>query len=420
MLRSIFIHIILIFLLQASTPFISFCFSVSIDSSYDLLIKGSRVYDPRSGMKGKYDVAIRGNKIVRISKKLDPASSRKVISVKNAWIVPGLIDIHTHVFAGSQSGKFADGTSSVNPDIYCPMNGITTVVDAGTAGWRNFMDFKKQVIQNSRTRVLAFLNIAGAGMAGKPMEEDTADMRWQPVQSLLATESEYIVGFKVGHYTGEGNHPMEAARTMGDFAKLPVFVECHLPKIPLNTQLSFLKAGDIMTHCFEQVAEREPFMQRDGNVLPTVLDAKERGVLFDLGHGGAGFWFDQGIPAIQQGFLPHTLGTDLHRNSISASMKSMPNVMSKFLAMGVSFYDVITRCTWNAAQAIRRTDLGQIKEEGIADLTLLRLERGTFGFSDAGGKRIIGKRRIAVELTVRDGKIIWDQQGRMAEAWHLN
>jgi dihydroorotase len=175
-----------------------------------------------------------------------------------------------------------------------------------------------------------------------------------------------------------------------------------------------------MTHCFEQVEERQPFVQKNGSVLETVLKAKERGVLFDLGHGGAGFWFDQSIPAIRNGFLPNTMGTDLHRNSMSASMKSLPNVMSKFLAMGVSFDDVITRCTWNAAKAIRRPELGHLEEGGIADLALIRLERGRYGFTDAAGKKIQGRKRIMVELTVRDGKVIWDLQGRMADEWQIN
>jgi dihydroorotase len=206
---------------------------------------------------------------------------------------------------------------------------------------------------------------------------------------------------------------------MADSARLPVFVECHLPQIPLEVQLSYLKAGDMITHCFEQVEERQPFVQKDGAIIESVLKARDRGVLFDLGHGGAGFWFDQSVPAIQQGFLPNTFGTDLHRNSMSASMKSLPNVMSKFLALGVPFNEIIARCTWNAAQAIHHPELGQIAVGGIADIALVRVERGKFGFVDAAGKRINGNRRIAVELTIRDGKVIWDLQGRTSQAWDL-
>lgn len=417
-MTSIFQYrVIVILIIHAIVPVSSYCLSVQQDTSYDLLLKGSRIYDPRSGLKGRYDIAIQKNKIIRIAKNIDSRQARKKIIVRKGWIVPGLIDIHTHVFAGSASGKFANGLSSVNPDMYCPMNGITTVVDAGTSGWRNYMDFKNQVIQNSRTRVLAFLNIAGTGMSGKPLEEDSLDMQWAPVKALLASDSTYIVGFKVGHFTQEGTTPMRIARTMGDSARLPVFVECHLPNIPLEVQLSFLKKGDIMTHCYEQVEERETFVDDKGNIREWILQAKERGVLFDLGHGAAGFVFDQSIPAIQKNFLPYTFGTDLHRNSIAASMKSLPNVMSKFMAMGVPFWEVITRSTWNAAQAIHRTELGQLTEGGIADLALLKLQRGQYGFTDAAGKRIKGNKRITVELTIRDGKVIWDLQGRLAEKW---
>ena len=387
------------------------------DSSYDLLIRHSKVYDPRSGLEGRYDIAIRGGKIVRIGKRLDPSMANKVVNARGLRAVPGLIDIHTHVFAGSQPGKFANGTSSVNPDLYCPMNGITTVVDAGTSGWRNFEDFHKQIIHISRTRVLAFLNIFGSGMSGKPLEEDTSDLQWDPVKKLLEAYPRQIIGFKVGHFTREGTLPMQKAREMGDLANLPVFVECHLPNIPLEVQLSYMKQGDIMTHCFEQVEERQPFVQEDGTIAAGVLKAGERGVLFDLGHGGVGFWFDQSMSAIERGFLPNTFGTDLHRNSMSASMKSLPNVMSKFLAMGVSFREIIDRCTWNAAQAIRQPTLGHLTEGGVADLALLRVERGNYGFIDAAGKRISGKKRIIAEMTIRDGKVIWDLQGRTAETW---
>jgi dihydroorotase len=390
---------------------------IATDTLYDLILSGGSILDPLSGRHGRYDLALRGGRIARIAKRINPDMSRKTVSVRGLLVVPGLIDIHTHVFAGSGPGRFADGTSSVNPDQHCPMNGVTTVVDAGTSGWRNFADLRRQVMEPSRTRVLAFLNIAGAGMSGKPMEEDSADMGWQAAREVMATHADRIVGVKVGHYTLPGELPMRMAREMGDSARLPVFVECHLPGIPLARQLAQLKAGDIMTHCFEQVSEREPFVQSDGSVRPEVLEARSRGVLFDLGHGGAGFWFDQAMPAIRSGFLPNTLGTDMHRNSVQASMKSLPNLMSKCLAMGMSLEAVVARATWEPAKAIQRPELGNISEGGIADIAVLRIEKGRFGFVDAGGRRIPGRRRISAEMTLRDGRVVWDLQGRMAEAW---
>lgn len=387
------------------------------DTLYDILLKGGRVMDPRSGMHGRYDVAVRSGRVARIARRIDAATARKAVSVRGMWVVPGLIDIHTHVFAGSGPGRFADGTSSVNPDLHCPMNGVTTVVDAGTSGWRNFPDLRRQVMEPSRTRVLAFLNIFGSGMAGKPMEEDSSDIDWRAVRDLIAAHSDRIVGFKVGHYTKPGELPMQRARAMGDSARLPVFVECHLPNITLSRQLGYLRAGDIMTHCFEQVDEREPFVQSDGSLRPEVMEARSRGVLFDLGHGGVGFWFDQAMPAIRSGFLPNTLGTDMHRNSLQASMKSLPNLMSKCLAMGMSLEEVVARASSEPAKVIGRPELGQISEGGIADIAVLRFEKGRFGFVDAGGKRIEGRRRISAEMTLRDGRVVWDLQGRMADGW---
>lgn len=387
------------------------------DTLYDIVLKGGRFLDPRSGRHGRYDVAVRSGRVARIARRIDPATAGKAVSVRGMCVVPGLIDIHTHVFAGSGPGRFADGTSSVNPDLHCPMNGVTTVVDAGTSGWRNFADLRRQVMDPSRTRVLAFLNIFGSGMVGKPMEEDSTDMEWPAVRDLLATHADRIVGFKVGHYTRPGELPMQRARAMGDSARLPVFVECHLPDIPLSRQLGYLRAGDIMTHCFEQVGEREPFVQSDGSVRAEVLEARSRGVLFDLGHGGAGFWFDQAMPAIRSGFLPNTLGSDMHRNSLQASMKSLPNLMSKCLAMGMSLEEVVARVTSEPARAIGRSELGQLSEGGIADIAVLRIEKGRFGFVDAGGKRIEGRRRVSAEMTFREGRVVWDLQGRMADAW---
>lgn len=384
---------------------------------YDLLLRGGRVLDPRSGRDGRYDVAVHDGRIARIARRIDPATARRVASVRGLLVTAGLVDIHTHVFAGSGTGRFADGTSSVNPDQHCPMQGVTTVVDAGTSGWRNFEALHRQVMEPSRTRVLAFLNIAGAGMSGKPAEEDSADMGWPAARAMLAAHADRIVGIKVGHYTRPGEWPLQVAREMADSARLPVFVECHLPEIPLARQLAFLRPGDIMTHCFEQVSEREPFVLPDGSLRAEVLEARSRGVLFDLGHGGAGFWFDQAIPAIRAGFLPSTLGTDMHRNSLQASMKSLPSVMSKCLAMGMTLPEVVARATWEPARAIRRPDIGHLAEGAPADIAVFRIERGHFGYVDAGGRRIVGRRRLSAEMTLRDGRVTWDLQGRSADPW---
>lgn len=384
---------------------------------YELILRSARVMDPRSGMDGRFDVAIAQGKVARISRRIAADSAVRTIDLKGCIIVPGLIDLHTHVFAGSAPNRFADGLSSVNPDQYCPMNGITTVVDAGTSGWRNFEQFRRQIMETSRTRVLAFLNIAGSGMVGKPAEEDTADMSPAPALEMMRRHPDRIVGVKVGHFEGKGRHIWGMARQLADSAGRPMFVECHLPDIPLAEQLSGMRPGDIITHSFEQVRERETLLDASGKPRAEVMTARERGILFDLGHGGAGFWYDQAIPAIRAGFLPNTLGTDLHRSSIQGSMKSLPAVMSKCLAMGMSMMETVERATWGPAKAIGRQELGHITEGGLADLTVLSAAKGRFGFPDAGGRRIRGRTRLTAELTISDGRVIWDLQGRMAEDW---
>ena len=260
---------------------------------YELLLRGARLMDPRSGKDGRFDVAIQQGKVARIARRISADSAERTLSLKDCVIVPGLIDLHTHVFAGSTPNRFADGLSSVNPDQYCPMNGITTVVDAGTSGWRNFEQFRRQIMETSRTRVLAFLNIAGSGMVGKPAEEDTSGMTPAPALDMMRRHPDRIVGVKVGHFEGKGRYIWQMARQLADSAGKPMFVECHLPDIPLAEQLSGMRPGDIITHSFEQVRERETILEPTGNLRAEVMAARERGILFDLGHGGAGFWYDQ-------------------------------------------------------------------------------------------------------------------------------
>jgi dihydroorotase len=386
-------------------------------ATYDLLLRGAKVVDPRSGLDGRHDVAIVADRVVRIARHIPADSAKRVVDLRGCLLVPGLIDLHTHVFAGSAPNRFADGLSSVNPDHHCPMNGVTTVVDAGTSGWRNFELFRRQIMEGSKTRVLAFLNIAGNGMMGKPSEEDTTDMEVAPALDMMRRHPDRIVGVKVGHFERPGRHPWLSARTLARQAGKPLFVECHLPDISLEEQLAGLGKGDIITHTFEQVRERKPITDSLGAVIDAVMEARARGVLFDLGHGGAGFWFDQAIPAIRSGFLPNTLGTDLHRSSIAGSMKSLPNVLSKCMAMGMTLSEAIERATWGPAQAIGRQDLGHLTEGSIADIAVLRMEKGRFGFQDAGGERIRGRRNLVVEMTIREGRIIWDLQGRLSQSW---
>jgi len=382
---------------------------------FDLLIKNGRVIDPKNQIDSKMDVAVKDGKIAKVGKDIPSAQAKKVIDASGLLVTPGLIDIHTHVFVGSKPDTFADGFSSVSPDDFTFRSGVTTVVDAGTSGWRNFSVFKDHVIDKSQTRVLAFLNISGTGMSGNPEQQDVNDMDAHMTSLAIKKYPDIIVGVKIGHFEGTEWTPFDRALEAARLSDVPLFVECHLPQLPLQEQLGKMRPGDIITHSFEKVSERMPVVDDQGTLRPFVLEAMNRGVLFDVGHGGFGFWFSQAMPALKQGLAPNSFGTDLHRFSMNAGMKSMLNVMSKYLAMGMSFEDIVLRASWNAAKSLKRTDLGQLSEGAVADIAVLSILNGNFGYVDAGGKKIEGKQKLEAELTVRGGKIVWDLNGLSAE-----
>jgi dihydroorotase len=356
------------------------------------------------------DVAISGGKIIRVAPDISSLDAKKVIDVKGLYVTPGLIDIHTHVFVGTEQG-FAGGFSSVSPDDFTFKAGITTVVDAGTSGWRNFPVFKKQVIDRSQTRILAFLNIAGSGMTGFPSEEDVNDMDARMTSLVAGQYPDIIVGVKIGHYRGSEWIPFDRAVEAAQIAGIPLLVECHLPLLPLEEILKRMRPGDIYTHSFCVASDRECLLDENKIIKPFVTETMKKGVRFDVGHGGGMFHFDIAIPALKQGLFPDSFGSDLHRSSMNSGMKNMLDIMSKYLNMGMTFEDIIFRATWNSAISVKREDLGQLSAGSDADIAVFSIRKGTFGFIDTGGTRLSGDRRIETELTIRGGKIVYDQNG---------
>jgi dihydroorotase len=382
----------------------------------DILIKGGHVIDPKNNIDSRMDVAITGGKILKVAKDIPSAGAKKVINADGLYITPGLIDLHTHVFVGSRDG-FADGFSSLSPDDITFKAGITTVVDAGTSGWRNFPVFKKQVIDRSQTRVLAFLNIAGSGMTGFPSEEDINDMDARMTSLVIQQYPDNIVGVKIGHYRGIEWTPLDRALEACRQANVPLLLECHLPNLPLEGILERMRPGDIYTHSFCTAVDRICLLDEEGIIRPYVREALNKGIRFDVGHGGAMFHFAVALPALKQGLLPNSFGSDLHRFSMNSGMKNMLDIMSKYLNMGMTIQDIIFRATWNSANSIKRSDLGQLSEGAEADLALLSVRKGNFGFIDAGGNRMEGDLKFEAEMTLRAGKIVWDQNGLAAPDW---
>ena len=390
--------------------------AISQAQEIDILLKGGHVIDPKNKIDSQMDIAIANGKILKVATDIPVTNAKKVIDASGLYVTPGLIDIHTHVFVGSNQG-FADGFSSLSPDDITLKAGITTVVDAGTSGWRNFPVFKKQVIDRPQTRVLAFLNIAGSGMTGFPTEEDINDMDSRMTSLVIQQFPDIIVGVKIGHYRGSEWTPFDRALEAGRLSNVPLLVECHLPLLPLEEILIRMRAGDIYTHSFCTATDRTCLLDELGIVRPYVLEAQKKGIRFDVGHGGAMFHFSIAIPALKQGLLPNSFGSDLHRFSMNSGMKNMLDIMSKYLNMGMNIEDIIFRATWNSANSIKRDDLGQLSEGAEADVAILRIRKGSFGFIDAGGNKMDGDRRLEAELTIRAGKIVWDQNGIAAQNW---
>ena len=391
--------------------------TLSAQPQYDILLKGGHVIDPKNRLSALRDVAIKDGKIAAIASAIPPAQARKTIPVNGLYVVPGLIDIHAHVFSGTNGSMLSGGDTSIHPDSFAQRVGVTTVVDAGSSGRHNFAEFRRTVVDKARTRVLVFLNIGGQGMPGDAKEQDLDDMDANAAASLAAANKDVIVGFKVAHYNGPEWTPVERGVQAGTIANLPVMIDFgafHIARPFQDLVLKKLRPGDIYTHAFYAPV---PYFDANAKLLPYLHEARKRGVLFDVGHGGAAFEFKQAARAVKQGFPPDTISTDVHSGSLNAGMKDMLNVMSKFLNMGLSLDDVIYRSTWNAARAIRREELGHLSIGAAADIAVLRHETGDYGFVDSWGAGLRGARRLSNELTLRDGYVIYDTNGRTRENW---
>jgi dihydroorotase len=384
---------------------------------YDLLLQGGHVIDPRSGTSTVCDLAIAGGKIAALAPRIDPAEAFKTIDVSGLFVTPGLVDIHVHVYAGTgERGSYA-GDNSVYPDGFTLRAGVTTVADAGGAGWRNIDDFKDRIIDRSRTRVLAFLNIVGHGMRGGEYEQDLTDMQAKPTADAALRHRGLVVGIKTAHYEGPEWAPVERAVEAGMVAGVPVMVDFGTSRAerPLAELVSRkLRPGDIYTHCYSGLRGE---LTEAGRVNPAMWEGRKRGVIFDVGHGAGSFAWRVGAPAVKEGFLPDSISTDLHIASMNAGMKDILNVMSKFLALALSLEDVIARSTWSPAREIKREELGHLSVGAPADVAVLRLETGRFGFVDSFGGRLRAEKKLVCELTLRDGKVVWDLNGLARPDW---
>jgi dihydroorotase len=395
--------------------------------TYDLLLKGGHVIDPANHIDEVRDVAISAGKIAAVEKNIPANLAGKVVDVSKLYVTPGLIDIHYHIgHGGAPLNWFTPEARARALPLGIPADlalqaGVTTIVDAGTAGAETFLQEKEEVIDRARVRVLAFLNIVADGMNGG-LEQSLDEMDVKLCAATIKKYPDLIVGVKTAHYwtnlPWDAEHvtwaAVDRAIECGTAANVPIMVD-FWPREDRTYEdliLKKMRPGDIHTHVF---AQQFPIILPDGKLNPALAEARARGVIFDVGHGSGSFWFRNAVPAQRQGFVPDSMSTDLHTGNYT--VVSMTDVMSKFLAMGVPLDDVVRRSTVNPASEIHRPELGTLSVGKEADIAVLELLKGRFAYIDCGVARMDANVKLTARMTVRAGRISYDPSGLSMVEW---
>jgi dihydroorotase len=385
---------------------------------YDLVLRNGHVIDPRNNVDAQRDVAIRDGKIAAIEASIPASAAKKSVDITGLYLTPGLVDIHEHVFIGLRHNAWGNGDLSVQADVMAVPNGVTTIADAGSSGWRDFAEFRQRVIETSKTRIFAFINIVGAGMANADdaAEQNEHDMDIDELSKVIQQNRDIVVGIKTAHWQQPNFISVKTAIEAGNRNHLPVMVDFGWFDNKSYEQMisTLLRPGDISTHVFRMPA---PLLTPDGKPAPYMLEARKRGIKFDVGHGGGSFNFALAEPMVKNGFFPDSISTDLHISSATGVMLNMPNVMSKLLALGIPLPEIIRESTTNPATEIGHPELGQISVGATADIAVLRVDHGHFGYADLAGGKVDGTERIVPEMTVRAGQIVFDLNARTAVPW---
>lgn len=368
---------------------------------FSILINDGHVIDPKNNIDGVMDVAINDGRIALIDDEIDPNQATQVVDAEGMYVTPGLIDIY-----------FTMGDRL--PDGYTFRVGVTSVANGSGVDWKTFPEYKNNVIDRSDTRVFSFLRIEGEGYEGEANEVNTGDVQAAMSAKIAQMYKDHVVGFQV---TGQNFQAVNRAVEAGNQADMPVLTDGgrNHPQESLEKLFTeHLRPGDIYTHTYtilEDMNARETIVDIQTNELrPHVLEAQERGIIFDVGHGSA-FRYSLALPAKEQGFLPNTISTNLSGGSMNAFAKDMLNVMSKFLDLGMPLKDVIKASTWSPAQAIKHEELGHLTEGSIADIAILNIREGEFGYFDTASYKRVGNQKLECEMTILDGRIVYDLNG---------
>ena len=373
--------------------------------TYDLILRGGRVVDPLQKLDAVTDVAFSDGKVARIGAGLQAAASTDVRDVSGRIVTPGLIDLHTHVYWG--------GTSlGIDAEDFCRSSGVTTAVDTGSAGPGNFAGFRKHVIERSEVRILAYLHVSFAGIyafSPRVMVGESEEIRLMaPIDAAEVANAnrDIIVGIKVrvgARASGRsGTVPLDIALQVADEVGLPLMAHIDEPPPSYEEVLARLRPGDILTHAFRPFPNSPATAQ--GTVKRAVIEARQRGVLFDIGHGKGSFAFKTARAMLANGFLPDTISSDVHALCINGPAFDQVTTMSKFLCLGMPLTEVIAASTVNAAFALKRPELGSLKPGSVGDATILSVKEGRFDYVDVVGEQLTGDRRIVSEGVVLAGR----------------
>ncbi len=392
-----------------------------MEERYELLLKGGRVIDPTNEFDEISDIAINAGKVAEVKKNIT-ASADKIVDLSGYIVTPGLIDCHCHIYPTFP--KQEDKLYAINADAHMLQAGVVTAIDAGTCGWRDFFHFKEQVIDCSEVRVLAMLNIAAGGMVKMESEQKLTEFNKGVVAEIAKAYSDIVVAVKTAHYWTmkpfDNEHPawasVDASLEAAEMCGKPLMVDFFPYKEERRYQdlLKRLRKGDIHTHMY---AQQFPVLDENLRVNDFLFEARERGVLFDLGHGAGSFWFRNAVPAYQNGFGPDTLSSDLYMENIHGAALNLLNIMSKYLCIGMPLYETIARATMYPAKMFHHPELGNLSKGSCADVAVLKLHEGQYSYADCGNARLDGDKKLACAMTIRNGKIVFDPQGLSMPLW---
>lgn len=372
--------------------------------TFDLLIKGGTVVDPGQGINGRRDVAVRAGTIAALAESIPASQARQVVNADGRLVTPGLIDLHAHVY---WKATFL----GIEPDAICGRTGVTTVVDAGSAGANNFDGFRYFIIERAKTRVIPFLHASCIGLTTDRECRNLDLVDPELAVQCVRANRDLIGGIKVrANKSGVGDQgifPVTLARDIADVTGLPLMVDMYYPPPSIEQVFPLMRPGDISTHIYKGY-QGGLLRHWNGEVRACAAEARSRGIFFDLGHGAGSFSWEVAVPATRLGFWPDTISTDLHTSSVRLPDVNMPCCMAKMMALGAGLEDVVRRATVNCAHALRRDDLGTLRVGGPADVTVLELSEGDYTWFDVAGKPFPGKQSLRAVYTICRGSVTYD------------